>query len=376
MQLEELLDWQIGPALRTVPGIIEVNSFGGEDKQYQVMLDPRRLQAAGVSIAQVVAALEKSNANAGGGYIEHNREHFVIGTNGLVKNLDDLRNVVIGATPQGVPITIATVGDVQFGPRLRRGAASKDGKGEVVIGVAHDAARRELSRTVTEAVKSKLALLPSLPRGDPHRALLRPLGAGESHDPHGGQEPARGRAPRHRRAALAARRPPRGARRRTVTIPLALLFAVTVMNAAGLSGNLMSLGAIDFGLMVDGAVIIVENAVRRLSERRRAGPRSPPRSVPRSSRRRPLEVRSASVFGEAIIAIVYLPLLALTGIEGKLFRPWRRRCSSRSPGAFVLSLTVVPVLTSLLVKPEGRGARDLAAAEDPFRSTCRSSVER
>ncbi|HXK20007.1 MAG TPA: efflux RND transporter permease subunit, partial [Polyangiaceae bacterium] len=136
MQLEELLDWQIAPVLRTVPGIVEVNSFGGEDRQYQVVLDPKRLQAAGISVAEVVAALEKSNANAGGGYIEHAREQVVIGTNGLVHDLDDLRRVVIGATAQGVPITVATVGDAQFGPRLRRGAASKDAQGEVVVGVA------------------------------------------------------------------------------------------------------------------------------------------------------------------------------------------------------------------------------------------------
>jgi len=108
----------IAPDLRTVPGVIEVNSFGGENKQYQVVLDPKRLQAAGIGISDVIKALENSNANAGGGYIERNREHFVIGTEGLVKNLDDLRNVVIGATPQGVPITIATVGDAAFGPRL------------------------------------------------------------------------------------------------------------------------------------------------------------------------------------------------------------------------------------------------------------------
>src|SRR4051812_43778438 len=131
MELEEQLDWYIAPQLRMVPGIVEVNSFGGEDKQYQVVLDPFRLQATGVSIAQVVEALQKSNANAGGGYIEHEREHFVIGTDGLVTSLDDLRSVVIGATPQGVPITIATVGDARFGARLRRGAATKDGQGEV-----------------------------------------------------------------------------------------------------------------------------------------------------------------------------------------------------------------------------------------------------
>ena len=194
MQLEEVLDWQIAPQLRTVPGIVEVNSFGGEDKQYQVVLDPKRLQAAGISVAEVVAALEKSNANAGGGYIEHNREHFVIGTNGLVRDLDDLRRVVIGATPQGVPITVATVGDAQFGPRLRRGAASKDGKGEVVVGVAM-MLLGENSRTVTAAVKAKLeALKPSLPPGTQIEPFYDRSVLVDRTIHTVGEEPARGRA--------------------------------------------------------------------------------------------------------------------------------------------------------------------------------------
>jgi len=351
MQLEELLDWQIGPQLRTVPGVVEVNSFGGEDRQYQVLLDPKRLQAAGLSVAEVVRALEKSNASAGGGYIEHNREHFVIGTTGLVKNRDDLRRVVIGSTPQGVPITIATVGEVEFGARLRRGAASKDGKGEVVVGVTL-MLMGENSRTVTESVKTKLAKLqPSLPEGTRIEAFYdrsvlvdRTIKTVATNLVEGallvigilflllG----------NLRAGLVV----------AVVIPLSLLFAVTIMNAAGLSGNLMSLGAIDFGLLVDGAVIIVENTVRRLSERQREVPTplSPTERV-RVVEAATLEVRAASVFGEAIIAIVYLPLLALTGIEGKLFRPMATTVLLALAGAFILSLTLVPVLTSYLVRP-------------------------
>jgi cobalt-zinc-cadmium resistance protein CzcA len=352
MQREEILDWQIAPQLRTVPGVIEVNSFGGEDRQYQVVLDPKRLQAAGVSVAQVIQALEKSNRNAGGGYIQHNREQFVIGTDGLVKNLDDLRRVVIGATPQGVPITISTVGDVQFGPRLRRGAATKNGEGEVVIGVAM-MLLGENSRTVTEAVKAKLAAIqPSLPPGttiEPFydRSILvnrtiKTVGInllegallviavlfvllGDL------------------RAGLVV----------AAVIPLAMLFAITVMNAFGLSGNLMSLGAIDFGLIVDGAVIIVENAVRRLSEKRaQLGRLLTLEERMATVEEATLEVRRASVFGEGIIAIVYLPILALIGIEGKLFRPMATTVLLALAGGFVLSLTFVPVLTSYLVQPK------------------------
>jgi heavy metal efflux system protein len=352
MQLEELLDWYIAPQLRMVPGIVEVNSFGGEDKQYQVVLDPKRLQATGISVSQVIDALEKSNANAGGGYIEHNREHFVIGTDGLVKGLDDLSRVVIGATPQGAPMTIATVGDVRFGARLRRGAATKDGEGEVVVGVAL-MLMGENSRTVTEAVKAKLAALSStLPAG----TRLEPF---------------------YDRAALVNRTintvgtnllegallvilvllvllgDLRAGLVVALTIPLSLLFAVVIMNATGLSGNLMSLGAIDFGLLVDGAVIIVENAVRRLSESQRSS-ESPLSALQRKAivESATIEVRTASVFGEAIVAIVYLPVLALAGIEGKLFRPMATTVLLALAGAFLLSLTLVPVLTAALIRPQ------------------------
>jgi cobalt-zinc-cadmium resistance protein CzcA len=352
MQLEEMLDWQIGPALRTVPGIVEVNSFGGEDRQYQVMLDPKRLQASGVSVAQVVEALERSNANAGGGYIEHAREHFVVGTHGLVKSLDDLQSVVIGATAQGVPITIATVGDVQFGPRLRRGAASKDGKGEVVVGVAL-MLLGENSRDVTQAVKNKLASLQaSLPPGTKVEAFYDRSALVDRTIKTVATNLLEGALLvtfvlflllGNLRAGLVV----------AVTIPLSLLSAIIVMRALGLSGNLMSLGAIDFGLIVDGAVIIVENAVRRLGEQRRklghvlsAEQR---REVVESSA---LEVLSASVFGVAIIAIVYVPLFALTGVEGKMFQPMALTVLLALGAAFVLSLTVVPVLTYYFIRPD------------------------
>ena len=353
MQLEEQLDWYIAPQLRMVPGIVEVNSFGGEDRQYQVVLEPGRLQATGVSIAQVIDALQKTNANAGGGYIEHNREHFVIGTAGLVKSLDDLNRVVIGATPQGVPITIATVGEVRFGARLRRGAATKNGEGEVVVGVAL-MLLGENSRTVTEAVKAKLAAIePTLPPGTRIEPFYDRSAMVDRTIATVGVNLLEG-ALLVVLVLLVLLGDLRAGVVVALTIPLSLLFAITVMNAAGLSGNLMSLGAIDFGLLVDGAVIIVENAVRRLSERQRL------QVEPLSDEERvsiveqaTLEVRAASVFGEAIIAIVYLPLLALIGTEGKLFRPMAITVLLALAGAFVLSLTVVPVLTSLLVKPSG-----------------------
>ncbi|MCB9666627.1 MAG: efflux RND transporter permease subunit [Myxococcales bacterium] len=353
MQLEELLDWTIAPLLRTVPGIVEVNSFGGEDKQYQVVLDPQRLQATGVSIAQVTEALEKTNANAGGGYIEHNRQHFVIGTRGLVRSLEDLKRVVIGATPEGIPITIATVGDVQFGPRLRRGAATMDGKGETVVGVAL-MLMGENSRTVTKGIQSKLREIEArLPEGTRIEAFYDRAKLVNRTIKTVGTNLAEGALLvvlvlllllGDIRAGLVV----------ATVIPLSLLFAVTVMNALGMSGNLMSLGAIDFGLIVDGAVIIVENAVRRLSEAQKIEGR-PLVLAARTTiiERATLEVCSASVFGVAIVAIVYVPILALTGMEGKLFNPMAVTVLLALLGAFFLSLTLVPVLASAWIRPRG-----------------------
>ena len=358
MAREELLDWYIAPQLRTVPGVIEVNSHGGENKEYQVILDPKRLQAAGLSVGDVAEALQKSNANTGGGYIEYNGEHFVIGTDGLVRSLEDLKRVVIGATAQGTAITVASVGDAQFGAKMRRGATTKDGEGEAVVGIAM-MLMGENSRTVTEAVKAKLAqLVPSLPEGTTIEAF-------------------------YDRSALVDRTihtvaknlvegallvmvvlfmllgDVRGGIVVALTIPLAMFFAVIVMDAAGLSGNLMSLGAIDFGLIVDGAVIVVENAVRHLTEEQAARdrPLTPAERVD-VVKRSTLEVRSATVFGELIIAVVYIPLLALTGVEGKMFRPMAITVLLALAGAFVLSLTVVPALTSVLVRPR-KGHHDV-----------------
>ncbi len=350
MQLQELLEWTIRPQLRTVPGVVDVNVIGGLAREYQVVLDPGRLRSSQVSVSDVFRAIEKSNANVGAGYIERDGEHVVIGTDGLFASLEDVGRVVVASSPHGVPLTVASLGEVRFGPQLRRGAATKNGLGEVVVGIAL-MQMGENSLSVTQAVKAKLeAIAVSLPKG----TRIEP-----SYD----------------RSALVAttihtvmKNLVEGAALVVVVlllllgdlragivvalvIPLALLVAVIAMRGLGVSGNLMSLGAIDFGLLVDGAVIIVENTVRRMSERQAEVGR------PLTSEERlgvveaaTLEVRSASVFGEAIIAIVYVPILALTGIEGKLFRPMATTVLLALAGAFLLSLTLVPVMASLVVR--------------------------
>lgn len=351
MELEEILTWSIAPQLRMVPGVVEVNVFGGESRQYQVLIDPHRLQAAGLSITNVAQALEKTNANAGGGYIERNGEQLIIGTQGLVRSLDDLKSVVIAATPQGIPITVAHVADVRFGPQLRRGAASMDGQGEVVVGVAM-MLTGENARTVTAAVKKRIADLgPSLPEGvhvdafyDRGALVNRTIRTVVTNLAEGallvigilmlllGDL----------RAGLIV----------ASVIPLSMLFALLMMKTFGVTGNLMSLGAIDFGLIVDAAVIIVEHAVSRLSEvRQRLGRELTVQERSDTVWHATSEVRGASMMGEAIIAVVYIPILALRGVEGKLFHPMVLTVLFALAGAMVLSVTAVPVFAALFLKP-------------------------
>ena len=374
MQLEELLDWEVAPALRTVPGVVEINSMGGLDRQYVVMVDTDRLHALGLSIGEVVDAVERSNANAGGGYVEHAGEQIVIGTQGLVGSLDDLERVVLGATPQGAPITVGMIGQAQFGARLRHGAVSMDGEGEVVVGVVMMLIGQN-ARTVTAAVEAKLAeLQDSLPEGtviepfyDRARLVDRTISTVATNLAEGAALVVL--------VLLLLLGDLRAGLVVATTIPLSMLFAVIGMDVLGLSGNLMSLGAVDFGLIVDGAVIVVENAARRMSEaHRRDGPldREARRAVVLSST---LEVRRATVFGEIIIAVVYVPILTLRGIEGKLFQPMAIVVLLALAGAFVLSLTVVPVLTSLFVRARPHGETPLVRlALAAYRPMLRASL--
>ncbi|MBL0216735.1 MAG: efflux RND transporter permease subunit [Myxococcales bacterium] len=350
-ELKETLDWYIAPQLRMVPGVVEVNSFGGETKQYEVALDARRLQASGISVSDVVTAIEQANGNAGGGYLEHGREQLVVGSIGLIRSVEDLRTVVVGTSGDGVPITIGRVASrVELGSALRRGAASIDGQGEVTVGVVMMLMGAN-SRTVTEAVKAKIAeISPSLPRGiriEPFydRAALvdRTIWTVAKNLAEGAVLVVLvlvfllGNL---RAGAIVA-----------LVIPLAMLFALLLMNAMGSSGNLMSLGAIDFGLIVDGAVIVVENAVRRLAEARhqhgRALTAEERTTIVEAASS---EMLSASLFGQLIIAIVYIPILGLGGIEGKLFHPMATTVLFALGGAFLATITLVPVLASLVLR--------------------------
>lgn len=349
MELRTVLDWFIKPQLRAVPGVIEVNSFGGEEKQYQVLVDPNKLVSFGLSLGQVIEALERNNANAGGAYIEHAGEQQLLRGVGLIRNERDIENIVV-ASREGTPVFVRNLGEVSLGAQVRQGAATRDGRGETVMGIAM-MLKGENSRAVAGRVERKL------------QEISRALPPGIVVNPFYNRSGLVDRTVRtavgnllegglivmavlflfllQLRAGLIV----------SAAIPLSMMVAVIAMKYFGVSANLMSLGAIDFGLIVDGAVIIIENCVRRLAQYRREFGRALKRGerieVIRSAT---LEVRRASQFGEMIIIAAYLPILALVGIEGKMFRPMALTVVFALSGALILSMTVIPALAALFLR--------------------------
>ena len=345
--LRTLQDWVVRPQLRGVPGVTEVNAIGGHERLYQVAPDPAKLVSYGLSFRDVLEALAANNANAGGGYIEHKGEQYLIRATGLVRNDEDIRGIVVGHH-DGIPIRIQDVADVGVGRELRTGAATEDGR-EVVMGTAImlvgensravsqrvDERMKEVNKSLPEGVRAKTvydrtylvdATLRTVSKSLIEGALLVVvilfllLG--------------------NLRAAFIA----------ALAIPFSMLIAVTGMVENKVSGNLMSLGAIDFGLIVDGSVIIVENCVRRFAEEQhRLGRLLTKEERLSLSYEASQEVRKATIFGEIIIAIVYLPILTLTGIEGKMFRPMAETVLFALAGATILSMTFIPALVALLL---------------------------
>ena len=347
--LRTILDWYIKPQLRTVPGVIEVNSFGGREKQYEVLVDPARLAGFGLTLRQVVEALERNNANAGGAYIERGGEQQLLRGVGLIRSASDIESIVVSAH-NGTPVYVRDVGRVAIGAQVRQGAATRDGNGETVMGMAM-LLKGENSRTVTEAVKSRLQeIQKSLPPGiiikpfyDRTDLVGKTIGTASKNLVEGGilvivvlflfllQL----------RAGLIV----------SSAIPLSMLIAIIGMNYFGVSANLMSLGAVDFGLVVDGAVIIVENTVRRLAERRHAKQGLLTASERHAiTKEAAVEVLKPALFGMVIIIAAYLPILTLSGIEGKMFRPMAFTVILALSGAVAVSLTVIPALTALFLR--------------------------
>ncbi len=340
MELRTLLEWEIAPRLRQTPGVTEVNSHGGFYKTYEVRLNPDRLATAGVGLEEVITALSHNNTNAGGGYIVHHDEQRFIRGQALLRGVADIENVVVATRVGGVPVLVKDLGEVIIAPMTRQGAVTRDGRGEAVTGMVM-MLLGENSRTVVHAAKERLADIQlSLPDGvtceviyDRAHLIERTLDTVLHNLTEGGILVIvvllllLGSV----RAGLVV----------ALAIPLSMLFATNLMYTTGVTASLMSLGAIDFGLIVDSSVIMIENCMRRISLN------SAGRSHLEVIRDAAIEVRKPTMFGELIIGIVYVPILALQGTEGKLFRPMAMTVLFALAGSLVLSLTLMPVLASL-----------------------------
>ncbi|PFG22035.1 cobalt-zinc-cadmium resistance protein CzcA [Pseudomonas lurida] len=345
--LRVIQDWIIKPQLRNVPGVAEINTIGGFAKEYQIAPDPKRLAAYNLTLNDLVTALERNNANVGAGYIERSGEQLLIRAPGQLASIDDIANIVITSS-DGTPIRVRNVAQVDIGREMRTGAATENGR-EVVLGTVFMLIG-ENSRSVSQAVAKKLEEI--------NRSLPEGVVAVTVYDRTHLVEKAIATVKKNLfegallvvavlflflgniRAALIT----------AMVIPLAMLFTFTGMFTNKVSANLMSLGALDFGIIVDGAVVIVENAIRRLAHaQQRHG-----RLLARSERLHEVfaaakEARRALIFGQLIIMVVYLPIFALTGVAGKMFHPMAFTVVIALLGAMILSVTFVPAAIALFV---------------------------
>ncbi len=343
--LRTILDWQIAFQLRGVPGVIEVNTFGGELKTYEVQIDPTKLQNYGISLTQVFDALQNNNGNAGGGYIKHQSEQRLVRGEGLVTSLEDIRMIVLDSRA-GTPIRIADIGHVCFAPMLRQGAVTRDGNREAVVGMVMMLMGAN-SRQVVADVKAKIAdIQKSLPQGVVIDTFYDRTELIDKTIHTVGENIGLGVVLviimlflllGDVRAGLIV----------AAAIPLSAMSALIAMRYAGVSANLMSLGAMDFGVIVDGAVVMIENCVRRASRYQRDhGGDHVPEGVFRESAK---EVGKPILFAGIIVIIVFLPILSLQGMEGKMFRPMAFTFMSALTSALVLSVTAMPVMASLFL---------------------------
>ncbi len=345
--LREIQDWVVKPQLRNVPGVTEINSIGGYVKEYQVAPNPDRLAAVGVSIGELVAAVDRNTQNAGAGYIETRGEQSLVRVPGQLRTVEDIRDVIV-KNASGVPVRVRDVADVEIGRELRTGAATANGK-EVVLGTVFMLMGQN-SRTVSQAVDSRMKEINrNLPKGvhvvtvyDRTTLVDKAIATVQKNLLEGAVLVIAvlffflGNL----RAALIT----------AAVIPLSMLFTLTGMVKFNVSANLMSLGALDFGIIVDGAVVIVENCIRRLAEAQHHQGRRLTREerfeqVFEAAR----ESRRPLVFGQLIIMVVYLPIFTLSGVEGKMFHPMAFTVVAALLGAMLLSVTFVPAAVALFV---------------------------
>jgi cobalt-zinc-cadmium resistance protein CzcA len=346
--LRTVQDWIVRPQLRQVPGVTEVNTIGGYEKQFHVTPDPVKLVQFQLTLRDVLDALSRNNANVGAGYIERNGEQYLIRAPGQIATLDDIRQIIV-AHRDGLPIAVSDVADVLLGKELRTGAAMENGQ-EIVLGTVFMLVG-ENSRTVSQRVAEKLETVNrSLPEGvvaktvyDRSHLVEKTIATVKANLVEGALLVIA--------VLFALLGNFRAALITALVIPLSMLFTITGMVGSKVSGNLMSLGALDFGLIVDGAVIIVENCIRRLGmEQHRLG-----RLLTREERLHLVfeatkEVRKPTLFGELIIMVVYLPILTLSGVEGKMFTPMAFTVIVALLGAMLLSVTFVPAAVAILLR--------------------------
>ena len=346
-ELRSIQDWIVRRQLLGVEGIADVSSFGGLLKQYEIALNPDRLKSMDISIADVFNALKRNNQNTGGAYIDKKPNAYFIRTDGLIRNISDIENIVVRTNKNSTPVLIRNVAQVRIGAATRYGAMTRNTDGEVVGAIVLMLKGANSSEVIAKVKARMTQIQKTLPEGVVIEAFLDRTKLVDS---------AIGTVTRNLaegalivifvlvlllgnlRAGLIV----------ASVIPLAMLFAVCLMNVFGVSGNLMSLGALDFGLIVDGAVIIIEATLHHLGLRKNKNPLSQSEmdlEVYQSSS----AIRSSAAFGELIILIVYLPILALVGTEGKMFRPMAQTVSFAIIGAFILSLTYVPMMSALFL---------------------------
>jgi cobalt-zinc-cadmium resistance protein CzcA len=357
MELRTIQDWIIRRQLLGTEGVADVSSFGGYLKQYEIALNPDQLHSMNISINDVFSALQKNNQNTGGAYIDKTPTAYFIRTEGLIESIADIENTVVKVNTDGTPVLMRNIGNVKYGYATRYGAMTFNGQGEVV-GAIVMMLKGANSSKVIKNVKERIAQIEkTLPEGiviEPYLDRTKLVNNAISTVVKNLTEGALivifvlvVLLGNFRAGIIVAS-----------VIPLAMLFAVSLMNLFGVSGNLMSLGAIDFGLIVDGAVIIVEATLQHISGRRLSE-----RFVNATLTQNQMDtevyesaskIRSSAAFGEIIILIVYLPILALVGVEGKMFKPMAETVSFAIIGAFVLSLTYVPMMSALFLSKKAQ----------------------
>ena len=356
VDLRTIQDWQIAPQLRNVAGVAEVSAADGSEKQFQVEVDPLRLKARGIGISEVIDALERNNQNAGGGVLERNGERTIVRSVGLARNAEEIAAMEI-THEGGTPVLVGDVADVKTGAPVLTGISTKDGREAMVATVLmlKGANGREVANAVDEKIKEiRTQLAPDL-------KLTTTYNRSElvNETVHTVQKSLIEGGILVVAVLLALLGNLRGALVVALAIPLSMLFAIMGMNRFGISGNLMSLGAIDFGLIVDGAVVMIENAVRRLAEaREHKGSMLTRQEVRHTVWESSREVAKPTAFAVSIITVVYLPILSLEGTEGKMFKPMAFTVVFALIGALILTMTLIPALASLVLSGNAREGKN------------------